>query len=86
VPRRRISMQSNLTIEIFRHGASTHLIAGYNRDMPRVGEFCASNITRLLLKVVIVVTLVLAIGVWLFNSPGRGTPIEQPTHASDPVK
>jgi hypothetical protein len=54
--------------------------------MPRVGEFCASNIIRLLLSVVIVVTLVLAIGVWLFNSPGRSTPIQQPTHAADPVK
>ena len=54
--------------------------------MPRKGEFCASNIARLLLSVVIVVTLVLAVGIWLFNSPGRGTPLQQPTHAADPVK
>ncbi len=54
--------------------------------MPRVGEFCASNIARFLLSVVIVVTLMLAIGVWLFNSPGRGVSIEQPTHASDSPK
>jgi len=54
--------------------------------MPRVGEFCASNIARLLLSVVIVVALVAAIGVYLFHSPGQGTPIEQPAHATDPVK
>ncbi len=54
--------------------------------MPRVGEFCPSNIARLLLGVVIVVTLVAAIGVWLYYSPGRGTSIEQPPHAADPVK
>jgi hypothetical protein len=52
--------------------------------MPRVGEFCASNITRLLLGVVIVVALVAALGVWLFHTPGQGTPIEQPTHATEP--
>jgi hypothetical protein len=54
--------------------------------MPRVGEFCASNIVRLLLGVVIVVALVAAVGVWLFHSPGHGIPLEQPTHATDPVK
>jgi hypothetical protein len=46
--------------------------------MPRVGEFCWSNVARLLLGVVIVVALVAAVGVWLYYSPGRGTPIEQP--------
>jgi hypothetical protein len=62
-------------------------MAGYNRGiMPRVGEFCPSNIARLLLGVVIVVTLVAAIGVWLFHSPGRGTPIEQPSTTAQPVK
>jgi hypothetical protein len=54
--------------------------------MPRVGEFCASNITRLLLGVVIVVVLVAAIGVWLFHSPGYGTPIERPASTTEPVK
>jgi hypothetical protein len=54
--------------------------------MPRVGEFCASNIARLLLGVVIVVALVAAVGVWLFQSPGHGTPIEQPAHVTEPVK
>jgi hypothetical protein len=62
-------------------------MAGYNRGiMPRVGEFCPSNIARLLLGVVIVVTLVTAIGVWLFHSPGRGTPIEQPSTTAQPAK
>jgi hypothetical protein len=55
-------------------------------NMPRVGEFCASNVARLLLSVVIVVALVAAVGVWLFHSPGHGTPIEQPTHATQPVQ
>jgi hypothetical protein len=65
----------------------TGVMAGYNRGiMPRVGEFCPSNIARLLLGVVIVVTLVAAIGVWLFHSPGRGTPIEQPSTTAQPVK
>jgi hypothetical protein len=54
--------------------------------MPKVGEFCASNIARLLLGVVIVVALVAAVGVYLFNSPGHGTPIEQSTPATEPVR
>jgi hypothetical protein len=54
--------------------------------MPRVGEFCPSNIARLLLGVVIVVTLVAAIGVWLFHSPGHGTPIEQSSPTAQPAK
>lgn len=53
--------------------------------MPRVGEFCPSNIARLVLGVVIVVTLVVAVGVWLFHSPGRGTTISRPTHTAEPV-
>jgi hypothetical protein len=53
--------------------------------MPRVGEFCPSNIARLLLGVVIAVTLVVAIGVWLFHSPGRATNIEQPAHTAEPL-
>jgi hypothetical protein len=48
--------------------------------MPRVGQFCASNIARLLLSVVIVVTLLVALGFWLYHTPGSGTSIEQPTH------
>jgi hypothetical protein len=51
--------------------------------MPRVGEFCPSNILRLLLSVVIIVTLVTAIGFWLYQAPGHGAPIEQPVHSPD---
>jgi hypothetical protein len=54
--------------------------------MPRVGEFCPSNIVRFLLGVVIIVALLTAIGFWLYQEPGHGTSIEQPTHAPDPVK
>ena len=43
--------------------------------MPRVGQFCPSNIARLLLSVFIIVTLLLAIGFWLYQSPGHGTSI-----------
>jgi hypothetical protein len=58
----------------------------YNRGiMPRVGEFCPSNVARLVLGVVIVVTLVVAVGVWLFHSPGHATSIEQPTHTAEPL-
>lgn len=65
----------------------TDVAGGYNRgSMPRVGEFCPSNIARLLLGVVIAVTLVAAIGVWLFHSPGHGTPIEQSSPTAQPVK
>jgi hypothetical protein len=53
--------------------------------MPRVGEFCPSNIARLLLGVAIVVTLVVAIGVWLFHSPGHATTIDQPAHTAEPL-
>ena len=48
--------------------------------MPRVGQFCASNILRLLLGVVIIVTLLTAIGFWLYQTHGHGTSIVQPTH------
>jgi hypothetical protein len=54
--------------------------------MPRVGEFCPSNIARLLLGVVIIVTLLTAIGFWLYQAPGHGTLIEQPTHSTAPDK
>jgi hypothetical protein len=54
--------------------------------MPRVGEFCASNIARLLLSVAIVVVLVAAIGVWLYHSPARGTSIEHTPYSATPVK
>jgi hypothetical protein len=54
--------------------------------MARVGEFCPSNIARLVLGVVIVVTLVVAVGVWLFHSPGHGASIEQPTRTAEPLK
>jgi hypothetical protein len=52
-----------------------------NDNMPRVGQFCPSNIARLLLSVIIIVTLVTAIGFWLYHAPGHGTSIEQPSHA-----
>jgi hypothetical protein len=55
-------------------------------SMPRVGEFCPSNIARLVLGVIIIVTLVIAIGFWLYRAPGHGTSIEQPTHAPNPAK
>jgi hypothetical protein len=54
--------------------------------MPRVGEFCPSNVARLLLGVVIAVTLVAAIGAWLYYSPGRGTLIERPPHPAQTLK
>jgi hypothetical protein len=54
--------------------------------MPRVGEFCPSNIARLLLTVVIIVPLVTAIGVWLYHAPGHGKLIEQPTRSVTPEK
>jgi hypothetical protein len=54
--------------------------------MPRVGQFCPSNIARLLLGVFIIVTLLTAIGFWLYQTPGHGTSIEQPTHSSAPDK
>jgi hypothetical protein len=49
--------------------------------MPRIGQFCPSNIARLLLSVVIIVTLLIVIGFWLYQAPGRGASIEQPTHS-----
>jgi uncharacterized membrane protein YdbT with pleckstrin-like domain len=62
------------------------LLGDYNQGiMPRVGEFCPSNVAQLVLGVVIVVTLVVALGVWLFHSPGHATSIEQPTHTAEPL-
>jgi hypothetical protein len=52
--------------------------------MPRVGQFCPSNIVRLLLGVVIIVTLPIAIGFWLYQTHGHGTSIVKPTHAPAP--
>ena len=52
--------------------------------MPRVGEFCPSNIARFVLTVVIVVATLTALGLWLNQQPGHGVSIEQSTHA--PVK
>jgi hypothetical protein len=51
-------------------------------SMPRVGEFCPSNIIRLLLGVIITITLLTAIGFWLYQAPGHGTSIEH-SPASD---
>ena len=68
-------------------GRARSLVGDYNyASMPRVGEFCASNITRMLLGVVIVLVLVAAVGVWLFHSPGYGTRIERPGSTSEPVR
>jgi hypothetical protein len=67
------------------HSVEAYL-GDYNRGIvPRVGEFCPSNIARWVLGVVIVVTLIVAVGVWLFHSPGHGTSISQPTHTAEPV-
>jgi hypothetical protein len=52
--------------------------------MARVGEFCSSNIARLLLSVIIVVTLVLAVGTWVFYSPGSSASIVNPQHHTKP--
>jgi F0F1-type ATP synthase assembly protein I len=54
--------------------------------MPPVGQFCASNVARLLLTVVIIVTLVAAICFWLYQSPGHGNSIEQPAQSAAPDK
>jgi hypothetical protein len=54
--------------------------------MPRVGEFCPSNIARLLPSVVIIVTLLSALGAWLYRTPGHGTSIEQPVHSPAPTR
>jgi hypothetical protein len=51
---------------------------------PRVGEFCPSNIIRLLLGVIIIVTLLTAIGFWLCQTAGQGRSIEQPAQGPDP--
>jgi hypothetical protein len=78
--------ESAASLHYLTFSSSTDVVAGYNYgSMPRVGEFCPSNIARLLLGVVIAVTLMAAIGVWLFHSPGRGAPIEQP-HAAEPAR
>jgi hypothetical protein len=45
--------------------------------MARVGQFCLSNIARLLLSVIIVVTLLISVGFWLYHAAGNGTSIEQ---------
>jgi hypothetical protein len=47
--------------------------------MPRVGQFCPSNIARLLLSVVIIVTLLIAFGFWLYQTSGHGASIERTT-------
>jgi hypothetical protein len=45
--------------------------------MARVGEFCAVNVTKLLLSVVIFIGLLLASTVWMFYSPSHAPAIEQ---------
>jgi hypothetical protein len=55
-------------------------------NMPRVGEFCLSNISRMLLGVIIILTLASAIGFWLYQAPGQGTSIEQPAHVPLPAR
>src|ERR1700722_3545692 len=69
--------------EVFRKGSYP---MDRMTDMPHVGEFCPSNILRMLLGVIIVVTLVTAIGFWLYQAPGQGTSIEQPAHAPSPAR
>lgn len=58
----------------------------YDVNMPRVGEFCASNIARLLLSVGIVVVIVAALGVWLYHSPAHGPSIEHAPSSASPVR
>lgn len=54
--------------------------------MPRVGEFCAANVSRLLLGVAAVVLAVVAVGCWLFYSPGKGHLIQnRPSQPSAPA-
>jgi hypothetical protein len=52
--------------------------------MPRVGEFSAANITRLLLSVAIAVFAAIAVGYWFFYSAGRGHLIENHPSPSPP--
>jgi len=47
--------------------------------MARIGEFCTSNVTRLLLTIFIGLALVLAVGTWIFYSPGKAPSIVRPT-------
>jgi hypothetical protein len=47
--------------------------------MPRVGEFCPSNIARLVLTVIIVVMAVAAVGFWLSQTPGHSRSIVHPS-------
>ena len=76
-----------MLVKFLPMAARGSLVDDYNRGiMARVGEFCASNIARLLLGVVIVLVLVAALGEWLYHSPGRGTPIERPASTTEPVK
>ena len=49
-----------------------------------MSDSSALQISRLLLGVVIIVTLLTAIGFWLYHSPGHGTSIEHsPPPTSD---
>jgi hypothetical protein len=50
--------------------------------MPRVGEFCAANISRLLLGVAIVILLLLSVSYWMFYLPGRPSLVKEPVHSS----
>jgi hypothetical protein len=45
--------------------------------MARVGEFCAANVARLLLSVVIVVAVLLGAAVWMYYSSGHGQIIKE---------
>ena len=54
--------------------------------MARVGEFCAANITRFVLGVVIMVGLVLMAGVWLFYSPDHAPVVKLAPQNSAPAK
>ena len=54
--------------------------------MARVGEFCAANVTKLVLSVVIMLGLVLGMGVWMFYSSGHAPVIDQPPQKIAPPK
>ena len=54
--------------------------------MTRVGEFCAANVTRLVLGIVIMVGLAIGFGAWLFYSPGHAPVIKLTPHKIAPAE
>ncbi|AXC09647.1 hypothetical protein ACPOL_0262 [Acidisarcina polymorpha] len=54
--------------------------------MARVREFCAANIARLVLSIVILVGLLFGLGIWMFYSAGNGRLVDQHPQAIVPAK